>query len=141
MLISQIQPISVQSLNQNIKPELESAGIVLGIIVSGIAITNVAISLVSKFNKLSTIVESIQTDLQTHIKEVIEISERYQRIDKRLDLHIQDYLHHKELTQMLVNQLNEKIDHKFNRINNSMHHIEKFLENDGSFRPKEFHDK
>lgn len=106
--------------NQEVKAPLESAGIFLGIIVSGVAITNALVGIISRFNKMSTTLEQIQGDLQSYLKEVMEINERHQRLDKKMDLHIQDYLHHKELTQMLINQLNEKIDHKFNRIHASV---------------------
>jgi archaellum component FlaC len=109
--------------NQDIKAPLESAGIFLGIIVSGVAITNALINLISRFNKISVDIGHIQGDLQSYLKETSEINESCQRLDKKIDLHIQDYLHHKELTQMLVNQLNEKIDHKFNRINASVQTI------------------
>lgn len=108
-------PIKTAS-NHEVKAPLESAGIFLGIIVSGVAITNALISIVSRFNKMTATLEQIQGDLQSYLKEVIEINQRHQKLDKKMDLHIQDYLHHKELTQMLINQLNEKIDHKFNRI-------------------------
>lgn len=139
--MTKIQQSEVQVRPVNEKPALESTGIFLGIIVSALVIVNASINLISKFNKLSSNVENIQEDLQTTVKEFTEVVKRSQNLDKNLDLHISDYIHHKELTQMLVNQLNEKIDHKFNRLTGSIKHIEKFLENSGSFRSSEHSDK
>lgn len=140
-MTTKIQQSEVQVRPVQEKPTLESTGIFLGIIVSGLVIINASINLITRFNKLSSNVEKIQEDLQINIKEFIEIGKRSQKLDKNLDLHISDYLHHKELTQMLVNQLNEKIEHKFNRLAGSIKHVESFLEKSGNFRSSEHSDK
>lgn len=64
---------------------------------------------------------------------------RHKDIDKRLDIHLQDYSNRAEMVNYMINGMNEKIDHKFNRLYSSMRDMEKYLQQKNQdFRVREY---
>ena len=60
-------------------------------------------------------------------------------IEKRLDIHLQDYLNRTEMINYIIGGMNEKMDHKFNRLYSSMRDIEKYLQQKNQdFRVREY---
>lgn len=123
---------------------LESTSALLGILVSASLLIAATIRVVSRFNSLDTSIENLKEDLAEHIKaegherlvkRVGEQATQLQSLDKKLDLHLQDCTNRRDTTQMLLGQLNEKIDHKVNRLLNSLKDIEQ------EFNRKETYEK
>lgn len=112
---------------------LESTGVFLGILVSASVLATVAIQLISKFNNIANSIKDVREDLATHVaaeghERLIERVSRIEQLDKKLDLHIQDYVNRKDTTSMLLGQLNEKIDHKFSRLHSEIKDVQRWLE-------------
>ncbi|MEH2203198.1 MAG: hypothetical protein V7K53_03830 [Nostoc sp.] len=91
---------------------LESTGIFLGILVSASVLSGVTVTVISKMNRISNSITQIEKALE---EEAIN-TEKIREIDRTLALHIQEYVNRKDVIQMLLGQLNEKIDHKFRRV-------------------------
>lgn len=115
---------------------LESTSALLGILVSASLLIAATIRVANRFNALDTSIENLKEDLEEHIKaegherllkRVDEQSTQLQSLDKKLDLHLQDCTNRRDTTQMLLGQLNEKIDHKVNRLLSSLKDIEQQL--------------
>lgn len=90
---------------------LESTGIFLGILVSFAMLSGVAISIISKMNRISFSVDEIQEALKTYASN----AEKIKDLDKRLDIHLQDYVNYKDANLLEHNGLRERIDHKWER--------------------------
>lgn len=122
----------------------EAVGAIGGIIVSLVAVGTLCVQAVTKFNNLSNSIKEINNALKDHISREERLNKRVDEVEKienKLDIHIQDYVNRKDTVQMLIGQLNEKIDHKFNRIYNSMKQLEGYLQREGNFRIREYSDE
>lgn len=53
---------------------------------------------------------------------------RHKDIHKRLDIHLQDYSNRAEMVNYMISGLDEKVNHKFNRLYSSMRDMEKYLQ-------------
>lgn len=130
---------STQTPNNGVFLSVDSIGVFLTMLVSVSILTTVAIRLISKFNHLNYSIKDLQDELDKHSESegherLITRVRQLENLDKRLDLHIQDYINRKDTVQMLLGQLNEKIDHKSLRLHTSVRDIEKFLLREGSFK-------
>lgn len=70
---------------------------------------------------------------------VWRIFQNFERIDRRLELHIQDTINKDERQTLLINQLNEKIDHKTRRLLAGLNEVNGYLEKNGNFRRRQFY--
>jgi parvulin-like peptidyl-prolyl isomerase len=113
---------------------LQSTSILLGILVSGAMLTHLGIKLITNVNNISLSIAQIQKDLKSLSVDV----ERIDKLDRRLDLHIQDYINRKDVVQMLLGQLDEKINHKFRRLLFYNREMQKFLQRDTTFQIREY---
>jgi hypothetical protein len=113
---------------------LQSTSIFLGILVSGAALTHLGIKLVTNINNISLSIAQIQKDLKSLSVDV----EKIDKLERRLDLHIQDYINRKDVVQMLLGQLDEKINHKFKRLLFYNREMQKFLQRDTAFQIREY---
>ncbi len=52
---------------------------------------------------------------------------RYLVLEKRFEIHLENYILRQEVLNMLISQLNEKIDHKHSRTYSSLRNIEKYF--------------
>lgn len=66
------------------------------------------------------------------------LNDRINQIEKRFDVHINDYERSADLTTLICNQLREAIEHKCKRLYNSMRDIEKYLQKNQNFRIREY---
>ncbi len=126
-----VNPLRTES---GIVVTLESTSIILGILVSGSILLGLGIKLVTNVNKISLSITQIQKDL----KQLSNDSERIDKIERRLELHIQDFVNKKDVTQMLLGQLDEKINHKFRRLLFYCREMQRFLQKDTNFQIREY---
>lgn len=113
---------------------LESTGVFLGILVSVSALAGVAIRIISKMNSISASISQIELAL----KEQASNAEKIRDLDKRFDLHIQEYVNRKDVVQMVMGQLDQKINHKFKRLLFYTRDIQRFLQRDTTFKIREY---
>ncbi|WGV23475.1 hypothetical protein [Halotia branconii] len=125
---------STNSNSPGITITLESTGIFLGILVSFSILGGLGIKIVSSINRISTSIIQIEEDL----KEYASNAEKIRELDKRFDLHVQEYINRKDVIQMLLGQMNEKIDHKFKRVLFYTRDIQRFLQRDTNFQIREY---
>ncbi|MDZ7966865.1 MAG: hypothetical protein RM368_18115 [Nostoc sp. DedSLP03] len=113
---------------------LESTGIFLGILVSASVLGGIAVTVISKMNRISNSITQIEKTLEEQARN----AEKIREIDRTLALHIQEYVNRKDVIQMLLGQLNEKIDHKFKRVLFYTRDIQRFLQRDTDFKIREY---
>ncbi|MDZ8071143.1 MAG: hypothetical protein RMY64_36940 [Nostoc sp. DedQUE08] len=132
------QPIiavtNYSSSSPGITLTLESTGIFLGILVSASVLAGVAVTVISKMNKISNSITQIEKTLEEQARN----AEKIREIDRTLALHIQEYVNRKDVVQMVLGQLNEKIDHKFKRVLFYTRDIQRFLQRDTDFKIREY---
>ncbi|MEH2053397.1 hypothetical protein [Nostoc sp.] len=103
-------------------------------------LSGVAISIISKINKISFTVDGIQEALKLHASN----TEKIKDLDKRLDIHLQDYVNYKDGNLLSHNGLEERINHKwqrsegeFNAIKASIKDLQGFLVRTSDFKNRE----
>jgi hypothetical protein len=126
--------VTSPSSSPGITLTLESTGVFLGILVSVSALAGVAIKIISKMNSISASISQIELAL----KEQATNAEKIRDLDKRFDLHIQEYINRKDVVQMVLGQLDEKINHKFKRLLFYTRDVQRFLQKDSSFIIREY---
>lgn len=128
---------------------LEVVGVLLGILVSATVLLSLLISFTNRINALQIKVQYLQQELLEHsnleghkvlLDRLVHSIDNVNRVEKALDLHIQDYINKKDMTQYMLGQLDQKINHKFERLYGSMRDVEKFLQKSHSFRIREYLD-
>ncbi|MBD2385255.1 hypothetical protein [Cylindrospermum sp. FACHB-282] len=62
-----------------------------------------------------------------------ELSDKVNRNENRIDIHQTSYVGDKEMQDYLIHTLNEKIDHKFNRLNSDVKDLQGFLKREQGF--------
>jgi len=67
---------------------------------------------------------------------------RHAALEKKLDIHLENYINRQEMMNLLVSQVDQKVDHKFGRSFNSIRDIERFLQkyHAETFRVRDFFD-
>ncbi|MEH1772975.1 hypothetical protein [Nostoc sp.] len=113
---------------------LENTGIFLGILVSVFILAGAAVQIISKMNKISSSISQIEEAMKEHARN----AEKIRQLERTLDLHIQDYVNRKDVIQMLLGQLDEKITHKFKRLLFYTRDVQRFLQKDSSFVIREY---
>ncbi|WP_445629265.1 hypothetical protein [Nostoc sp. DSM 114167] len=115
---------------------LESTGIFLGILVSASVLAGVCFKVVSSISRISSSIAQIEKDLKEHA----DNGKRIDQLDRKLDLHLQEYINRKDVVQMLFGQLNEKVDHKFKKVLFYTRDIQSFLQRDSDFKIREYYE-
>ncbi|MBD2344164.1 hypothetical protein [Anabaena subtropica] len=113
---------------------LESTGIFLGILVSVSVLGTLAVSVISKMNRISISITQIEETLKTHASNAQKISD----LERRFELHEQEYVNRKDVLQMILGQINEKIDHKFKRSLFYTRDIQRFLQRSTDYQIREY---
>ncbi|MEH2221134.1 MAG: hypothetical protein V7K72_29285 [Nostoc sp.] len=126
--------IAITSSTPGITVTLENTGIFLGIIVSVFIIAGGAVQIISKMNKISSSITQIEEAMKEHARN----AEKIRQLERTLDLHIQDYVNRKDVIQMLLGQLDQKITHKFKRLLFYTRDVQRFLQKDSSFVIREY---
>lgn len=139
MIITKSQ-IAIASTSPRVDFALQDAGVFVGIIGSLIIFSKVAIDIISKINKISFTVDGIQETLKLHASN----AEKIKDLDKRLDIHLQDYVNYKDANLLSHNGLNELIEHKwqrseteFNALKASIKELQGFLVRTNDFKMRE----
>ncbi|BAZ02244.1 hypothetical protein NIES37_62560 [Tolypothrix tenuis PCC 7101] len=137
--------IAVNPNSVTINFNLQTVSILLSASVSLSVLIGLIIKTVSKFNALEAEIKNLREDLNTvniSTQKTEILQKEYTGLDKRLDLHVQDYLNRVEAVNLICRQLDEKINHKFGRVAASMRDVEHFLQGQGVFKIREYeHDK
>ena len=128
--------IAVSNSASSITVSLESVGVFTGICVSISVLGTLAVKLVNNLNNISTSIAQIKEDLKEHA----DNKEKIRDLDKKLDLHIQDYINRKDTVTLLIAQVSQTVDHRTNRLYTSMKDIENYLQLQGNFKIREFQD-
>ncbi len=113
---------------------LEGTGIFLGILVSGSILLGFGFKIISNINRISLSIIQIEKDL----KDFADNAEKIRKVESRLDLHIQEYVNRKDVQQMIMGQLDQKIDHKFKRLLFYTRDMQRFLNKDTAFQIREY---
>jgi predicted PurR-regulated permease PerM len=137
--IQQQQPVGVTLT-------LESTGVLLGLLLSACALAGIIVKIITQFNNIANTIKEIEEDLLKHVAseghEKLEPKlKKLEELDKKLDLHIQDMLNRKESVNMIANQLDQKINHKFTTLTHSLRDIESYLNKQGNYRIRQYHDE
>ncbi|MEH2216887.1 MULTISPECIES: hypothetical protein [unclassified Nostoc] len=119
---------------QGIVITLETTEIFLATLVSISILSGVAIRVISKMNTISSSI----TQIEKALKEQASNTEKIARLDRTLDLHIQEYVNRKDVVQMVLGQLDQKINHKFKRLLFYTRDIQRFLQKGGNFTIREY---
>ncbi|WP_414573369.1 hypothetical protein [Nostoc sp. CCY 9925] len=128
--------IAVSNSSPVITVSLESVGIFTGILVSLSVLGTLAVKLVNNLNNISSSIAQIKEDLKEHA----DNKEKIRDLDKKLDLHIQDYINRKDTVTLLIAQVTQTLEHRTNRLYTSMKDVEAYLQKTGSFKIREFQD-
>jgi uncharacterized Ntn-hydrolase superfamily protein len=96
-----------------------------------------AVNVISKMNKISISIEQIEEALKVHATN----AEKIRELERRFELHEQEYINRKDVIQMILGQINEKIDHKFKRNLFYTREIQKFLQRDTDFQIREYEEQ
>lgn len=115
---------------------LESTGIFLGILVSVSVLAGLGIKIVTSINQISLSIKQIKEDLKEHA----DNAKKIEQLDRKLDLHLQEYVNRKDVVQMIFGQINEKTDHKFKKLLFYVRDIQSFLQRDSDFKIREYYE-
>lgn len=122
---------------------LEAVAIILGVLVSLTVLLGLLVNFTNKIHFLEIKLQHLQQELIEHsnleghrtISDKLNDHVEYvHRIEKSLDLHIQDYINRKETVHFLLGQLDEKISHKFGRAATAIAQVQNYLEKDSTFK-------
>ena len=129
---------------------LESTGILLGSLVSLSVLLGIVIKIITKVNLISSEIKALRKDLNTHaiaaghqqaIEQLRVLEKDFLALDKRFDIHAQDYVNHKDGTLLALNGVGEAIKHKWERTeeelekaNDTIKDLQKYLQHTGTFR-------
>ncbi|MBN3889900.1 MAG: hypothetical protein HWQ43_12210 [Nostoc sp. JL31] len=119
---------------------LQDTQISIGIIASLVVLSGVAVSIVSKINKISFTVDGIQETLKLHASN----AEKIKDLEKHLAIHQQDYVNYKEANLVSHSSLSDLIDHNWQRsesesnaIKGSRKELQGFLHRTNDFKVRE----
>ncbi|MEH2124175.1 hypothetical protein [Nostoc sp.] len=126
--------ITNSSSSPGITITLETTGIFLGILVSASVLGGVAVNVISKMNRISSSISQIEEALKVYAGN----AEKIRDLDKKFDLHIQEYINRKDVVQMVLGQLDQKINHKFRRLLFYTRDVQQFLQRDTAFKIREY---
>lgn len=132
--------ISTSGNNSSIEINAQSLSIALSAAVSLSVLIGVLVNLVSKFNNVTSEVKNLREDLTAinlSMTEFKNLQKDVNGLDKRHDLLAQSYANRVEAVNLIVRQLDEKIEHKFGRLAVSISDIESFLSKQGLFKVRE----
>ncbi len=103
---------------------LEGTNLVLAILISSLGLLVGFARIVSKFNSITNDIRDLREDLNSHanveghtklLEQVKLLQKDLSGIDKRFDIHLQDYVNHKDAALLALNGNDEKIEHKWQR--------------------------
>ncbi|MBW4425932.1 MAG: hypothetical protein KME50_16145 [Nostoc desertorum CM1-VF14] len=132
---------------------LEGTNLVLAILISTIGLLGIFAKIVSRFNAITNEIRDLREDLNSHaiaeghaklLEQVKVLQKDLAALDKRFDIHLQDYVNHKDAALLALNGNDEKIEHKWERTEElfkeqkaEIKDLQKFLQKHQSFRIRE----
>jgi hypothetical protein len=125
---------SPQPSLQTVSISLQTVSILLGMFVSITALLSLGIKISNSINRNFLIILQLEKEL----KQLSGDTEKIDKIEHRLDLHILEYENRKDVTQMVIGQLDEKINHKFRRLLFYSREVQRFLQRDTNFQIREY---
>jgi hypothetical protein len=132
---------------------LEGTSLILTILLSVSGLLAICIKLIGKFHDISNEIKDLRDDLNTHANteghpRLLEQTRQIQRdvliIDKRFEVHIQDYLNYKDANLLLWSGAKDGIKHNWEKSEKlfieqklEIKDLQKFLQKQGEFRIRE----
>ena len=132
---------------------LEGTNLILTILISSIGLLVAFAKIVSKFNSITGDIKDLRQDLKDHanaegharlLEQVKALQKDLNNLDKRFDIHLQDYVNHKDAALLALNGNDEKIDHKWERTEElfkeqktEIKDLQKFLQKQQNFKIRE----
>lgn len=126
---------------------LESTGILLGILVSFSILLGGTVKVITKFNSISNSIRDLREDLNSNIKALEQfktLNSEVLVLDRKIDLHLQEYVNRKETVQFTIGQLDQKIDHNRKRweeelteVEAEVKQLENYLQRNSDFKVRE----
>ncbi|MEH2293826.1 MAG: hypothetical protein V7K31_12120 [Nostoc sp.] len=87
--------------------------------------------MVNKFNEITSEIKGFKEDLNSHvamIQEVRILSKDMSSLDKRFDIHAQDYVNNKDANLIAINGVTDQIKHKWERTEEELEKLEKAID-------------
>jgi gas vesicle protein len=117
-----------------------------------------AIKMISKFNTITNDIRDLREDLNSHasvISDVKLLQKDALALDKKFDIHLSSYANRNDVVQMVLGQINEKIDHKWERVEGMIKEVreetkdvekevkdvQKYLQKQGQFTIRDYPDR
>ncbi len=126
---------------------LESMGVLLGILVSVSMLLTGVVQVITKFNSIDEKIRDLKeanTANDKAINEVKSVSLQLIQIDKKLDLHLQNYESRNDMLALIIGQMKEVDEHNRERwkeeiakTNAEVKQLENYLQQSTSFRVRE----
>lgn len=140
IIVPQVTPAPSVTLN------IETTSIILAALVSASILLSSVIRIINNFSMIDNSIKALKDGLNSNTKALEEfklLSQQILSIDKKLDIHLQEYLNRKDIIQLMLVQLNEKID--LNKENNEsalellraeLKDLENFLQTQSAFKTR-----
>lgn len=120
--------------NTGVSVTLDNTSVFFTVLLSLTGLATVGWSTIFRINKAYIRLEAIEKA----IKEQNEYLHKIEKLDRQLELHVQEYVNRKDVVQMVLGQLNEKIDHKFRRTLFYTRDVQRFLQRTTEFKIREY---
>lgn len=137
------QLIAVETSPQNtggLIVTLEGTSLFLTILVSTSILLAGGIKLISKFNIITAEIRDLKEDLNAHeqlIQQIKTLQKDVCNLDKKFEIHLQDYVNYKDSTLLNFNGYKEKIEHKAERMENYYKELKKDIKELQNFLQKQ----
>lgn len=90
------------------------------------------------FIRLTWQMSEMKSAIYTAIDKVRdELDYRFNQLEKRFEIHLNDYERSADMMTLICNQLREASEHKYKRLSLSLRDIEKFLQRDRAYKVRE----
>lgn len=66
-----------------------------------------------------------------------DLNHRFNQLEKRFEVHLNDYERSADMVTLVCNQLRESLEHKYKRLSLSIRDIEKFLQKNQTYKVRE----
>ncbi|WP_138504079.1 hypothetical protein [Nostoc sp. PA-18-2419] len=119
-----VEPTSNPSPSKGVVITMEGTSLAISIIVGALAILAVAAKAITKFNQIAEQIRDLNQLIENHRKEegheklllqVRVLQKDCASLDKRFDIHAQDYVNYKDANLLAIHGCEEQIDHKWQR--------------------------
>jgi hypothetical protein len=111
-------PTQIQNNQPTITLTLESTGIFLGALVSVSILVAGFTKIVTNFNLINISIKELRQDINANTQALSQLNVLHSevlKLDKKVDLHLQDYVNYKDATLVYVNGVEKQIVHNWTK--------------------------